>query len=208
MANVARIAGTITDRTRWQLSGRPTADIATSSERMAARDGASDGVWNDAGCRTPPSNRCLITHRQTARLRISAPACHPQARRLRRPATRLHDAASDFLPIVKEKSEAGRQPRRGARVREATLSPHPIAYCACGRAGLRQARAAFGGRFARLDSGHPTEAWLRIGFRDEWGLTVFPKSGTGRRRVQQMWMSSDPPLSSLTEVRIEHRLSL
>ena len=97
------------------------------------------------------------------------------------PASATHRfAASDFLPIVKEKSEAGRQPRRGARVREATLSPHPIAYCACGRAGLRQARAAFGGRFARLDSGHPTEAWLRIGFRDEWGLTVFPKSGTRR----------------------------
>jgi hypothetical protein len=59
-----------------------------------------------------------------------------------------------------------------------------------------------------LTPGRPTEAWLGIGFRDEWGLTVFPKSGTGRRRVQQMWMSSDPPLSSLTEVRIEHRLSL
>ena len=117
-------------------------------------------------------------------------------------------AAADFLPIVKEKSEAGRQPRRGARVREGDVVPHPLAYCAYGRAARRQAQAAFGGRFARLDSGHPTEAWLRIGFRDEWGLTVFPKSGTGRRRVQQMWMSSDPPLSSLTEVRIEHRLSL
>jgi hypothetical protein len=89
VANVARTAGAITVRTRWQLSGRPTADIATSSERMAARDGASDGIWNDARCRTSPSNRCLITHRQTARVRISAPACHPQARRLRRPGCLL-----------------------------------------------------------------------------------------------------------------------
>lgn len=29
----------------------------------------------------------------------------------------------------------------------------------------RQAQAAFGGRFARLDPGQPSEAWLGIGFR-------------------------------------------
>ena len=35
-----------------------------------------------------------------------------------------------------------------------------------------------------------------------------PSSLSRGHGVQQMWMSSDPPLSSLTEVRIEHRLSL
>ncbi len=42
----------------------------------------------------------------------------------------------------------------------------------------RQAQAAFGGRFARLDPGQPPEAWLGIGFRVRSGS---PSRGCERR---------------------------
>jgi hypothetical protein len=67
----------------------------------------------------------------------------------------------------------------------------PIAYCACGLLGRRQAQAAFGGRSARLDPGQPPEAWLGIGFRDG---SRPPSLGWERRAA---WS-----LPGLSEVRI------
>jgi hypothetical protein len=48
----------------------------------------------------------------------------------------------------------------------------------------RQAQAAFGGRFARLDPGQPPEAWLGIGFRDRSGS---PSRGCVRRGGYLAW---------------------
>ena len=96
------------------------------------------------------------------------------------------------MPAAGERGRSLHAARRGSqRPERCPLSDRSLCLRAADR---RQAQAAFGGRFARLDPGQPPEAWLGIGFRDRSGS---PPRGCGRRGGYL----------ALGEVRIEWRLS-
>jgi hypothetical protein len=97
--------------------------------------------------------------------------------------------------------------RRKIATAKDRATSHPLSdRSLCLRAAdRRQAQAAFGGRFARLDPGQPPEAWLGIGFRDRSGS---PPCGCERRGAYLAWAkfgSNGVCRSSRTQARPSSR---